>query len=182
MGAVQSSNNHPRRSVATADPTEYNVKAIAELEKEALHERSTTERISDVITGFAGSITCLIIHIVIFATWAVVNLDLVPGIRPFDPFPFGILTLVVSSEGVFLAIFILISQNRMTRLSDRRAHLDLQISMLAEQEMTLMLRLQQRLCEHFGLEVEEAKEEAQRLMQKTNVQQLVNDLEEELPS
>jgi uncharacterized membrane protein len=105
----------------------------------------------------------------------------VPGVAAFDPFPFGILTLIVSSEGVFLAIFILISQNRMTRLSDKRAHLDLQVNMLTEQEMTMMLRMQQRLCEHLGVDVDVVREEAQQLLEETDVHRVVSSLEEKLP-
>ena len=169
-------------SVATADPTEYNVEAIARLEHEALHARSAAEKTSDAITRFTGSMAFVVLHVLLFASWVAVNLGWIPGVEPFDPFPFGILTLIVSAEGVFLAIFILVSQNRMTRQADRRAHLDLQVSILAEQELTMMLRMQQRLCEHLGLEVESVKEEAHRLMEKTDVQKLVDDLDEKLPN
>lgn len=175
-------NIHDTGSVATADPTQYNVEAIAKLEHEALHERSAAERVSDTITKISGSVTFVVLHIVLFVVWGVVNLNLIPGVAAFDPFPFGILTLIVSSEGVFLAIFILISQNRMSRQADRRAHLDLQVSMLSEQELTMMLRMQQRLCEHFGVEVETIKKEAQQLMEETDVRELVEELEEKLPS
>jgi uncharacterized membrane protein len=102
-------------SVADADPTEYNVEAIARLEQEALHHRSLAERVSDAITGFTGSVPFLIFHILLFSFWIIANLNWIPEIRAFDPFPFGVLTLIVSTEGVFLAIFILISQNRMSR-------------------------------------------------------------------
>jgi uncharacterized membrane protein len=141
-------------AVATADPMAYNVEAIAKLEHKELHGRSSGEKVSNAV----------------------------PGFPPFDPFPFGILTLIVSSEGVFLAIFILISQNRMTRQSDKRAHLDLQVNMLSEQEMTMMLRMQRRLCEHFGVEVDTVKEEAKQLLEETDVHRLVNTLEEKLPA
>lgn len=179
MGAVKEYGHPP--AVATADPTAYNVEAIARLEQEALHHRSLTERVSDAITRVTGSMTFVGLHVLLFAAWVLINLDLIPGVRPFDPFPFGILTLIVSTEGVFLAIFILISQNRMSRQADRRAHLDLQVSMLAEQELTMMLRMQQRLCEHLGIDVEPVKQEAERLMQRTDVQRLVEELEEKLP-
>ncbi len=168
-------------SVATADPTEYNVEAIARMEQEALLQRTLAERLSDAITGFTGSMTFVVMHVLLFVAWVLINLNLVPGVAAFDPFPFGILTLIVSAEGVFLAIFILISQNRMTRQSDRRAHLDLQVSMLAEQEMTLMLRMQQRLCEHLGVKVDNVREEAKRLMDETDVDRLVDELEEKMP-
>jgi uncharacterized membrane protein len=168
-------------SVATLDPTKNNVEAIAKLEKEALHHRTAAERISDAITKFIGSMACVLLHVVWFAVWVLVNLNLIPGVSPFDPFPFGILTLIVSAEGVLLAIFILVSQNRMTRQSDRRAHLDLQVSMLAEQELTLMLQMQQRICKQLGIDVEGPKEEVQQFAQMTDVQHLVDELKEQLP-
>jgi len=167
--------------VATSDPMAYNVDAIAKLEHQELHRRSSGEKVSDFFVSLMGSLPFLIFHIIWFAAWFIVNLNALPGIAPFDPFPFGILTLIVSSEGVFLAIFILISQNRMTRLSDKRAHLDLQVNMLTEQEMTMMLRMQQRLCEHLGLEVDAVKEEAQQLLEETDVRRVVSSLEEKLP-
>lgn len=168
-------------SVATADPTEYNVEAIARLEQEALVARTAAERVSDVITKFIGSMTFVALHILLFVIWAVVNLNLIAGITAFDPFPFGILTLIVSTEGVFLAIFILIRQNRMSRQADRRMHLSLQVSMLAEQELTMLLRMQQKLCDHLGVEVESVKTEAQQLMEETDVEKLEGDLKEKLP-
>src|SRR5664279_6608166 len=74
------------------------------------------------------------------------NLHVIPGFRAFDPFPFGILALVVSSESVFLTIFVLISQSRLSRQSERRSHLDLQVGMLSEQELTTILQMLQKLC------------------------------------
>ncbi len=168
-------------SVATADPMAYNIEAIAKLEHKELHRRSAGEKVSDFFVSLIGSMPFLVFHITWFAVWFAINLNLFPGIPAFDPFPFGILTLIVSAEGVFLAIFILISQNRMTRQSDKRAHLDLQISILAEQEMTMMLRMQQKLCEHMGVEVSDIKAEARHLLEETDVRRLVSTLEKKLP-
>lgn len=169
-------------SIADLDPAAYNVEAMARVEHEALHQRTTAERVSGAITRFTGSMMFLVFQVMLFVFWVVVNLGLTPGVELFDPFPFGVLTLIVSAEGVFLAIFILISQNRMTRQADRRAHLDLQISMLAEQELTMILRLQQRLCRRLGVEVENEKEEVTQLMQRTDVQRIMDDIDEKLPT
>jgi uncharacterized membrane protein len=168
--------------VAGADPMRYNIEAIAKLEQDALEERSAAEYLSDIITRITGSIGFVIFHVLLFAFWFAVNLDFIPGVSAFDPFPFGILTLIVSAEGVFLSIFILISQNRITRQADRRAHLDLQINLLTEREITLMLRMQKILCEHFGLEYENAREETNRLMEEMNVENLVSQLAEKMPT
>ena len=82
----------------------------------------------------------VVFHLLLFGVWFMVNLGLTP-LRPFDTFPFGILTLIVSAEGVLLAIFVLVSQNRMSRQANQRAHLNLQIGLLAEQETTKLLAL-----------------------------------------
>jgi len=129
-----------------------NVRTIAKLERDALLRRSAAERIGDRVASVAGSATFAILHIGWFAGWILVNVGVVPGVPVFDPYPFNFLTLVVSLEAIFLSIFVLISQNRLTRQADRRAHLDLQINLLAEQEATMTLRLLQRICRHLGLE------------------------------
>lgn len=164
-----------------ADPFENNVEVIARLEQQALHERSAGEKFSDEITRLTGNIFFVAFHVLLFGVWAVWNTGLIPGVTPFDPFPFGILTLIVSSEGVFLALFILISQNRMSRQADRRAHLALQVSMLAEQELTTLLRMQKRMSEHLGVRSDEIHVEAERMMTNTDVESIVQGLEERLP-
>ena len=126
--------NNPAPNDALRTPTHYNIAAISRLEHDALDRRTVIERISDAIARFIGSLAFLSVQVIFFVIWATVNLEPLRGMKPFDPFPFGVLALIVSSESVFLAIFVLISQNRMSRQSERRAHLDLQVSMLAEQE------------------------------------------------
>src|SRR5437868_10372925 len=91
------------RSTPTLDPTKNNVEAIARLEEEALLSRSFAERISDAVVKAIGTATFLAIHLVGFGLWVVINLGWAP-VPVFDPFPFGILTLVVSAEGVLLCI------------------------------------------------------------------------------
>ena len=75
----------------------------------------------------------------------------VPGVRPFDPFPYVGLSTIVSLEAIFLSLFILVSQNRASRRADERAHLDLQVNLLSEREATKMLQLLQALCAYHGL-------------------------------
>ena len=177
--------SHVKTSGTTnrASPTlpTRNIRAIARLEHEALHQRSVTDRVSDSITRFAGSSLFILIHIIWFTIWIVLNLGRVNGIHPFDPYPFTFLTMVVSLEAIFLSIFVLISQNRMTHQADRRAHLDLQINLLAEQENTMMLRMLESLCERQGIKPEPLKEEIQSLFEKTDVHALMHELEKQLP-
>jgi uncharacterized membrane protein len=70
-----------------------------------------------------------------------------PRITEFDPFPFGLLTMIVSLEAIFLSTFVLISQNRMSALSEKRAELDLQVNMLAEQKAAKTLELLEHVAQ-----------------------------------
>jgi uncharacterized membrane protein len=164
-----------------ANPTQSNIEAISKLEHEALGRRSATERASDSIVKWVGNPTFFLIQIVLVAVWSTVNLNLIPGLKAFDPFPFGILALLISSESVCLTIFVLISQNRMARQAEKRSHLDLQVSMLAEQELTTSLQMLQKLCQHMGVDVKSATQEVQGFSKTTDMHKLATELEEKLP-
>jgi hypothetical protein len=84
-------------------------------------------------------------------------------------------------EAIFLSIFVLISQNRMSRLADRRSHLDLQIDLLAEQEVTTILRSLQRIQDHLGIQSPRTEEDEDRHLERTDVRQLVKELQQKLP-
>jgi uncharacterized membrane protein len=169
------------KNSANAHPTEFNIAAIAKLEQDALSSRSRTERASDAITKFVGSFAFLLLHVFFVGAWTFTNLGLVRGLKPFDPFPFGVLSLVVSSEAVFLTIFVLISQNRMARRAEKRAHLDLQVGMLAEQELTTLLQMQQKICQHLGVSVIEEKKEVKDFEKATDVHELARELDQQIP-
>jgi uncharacterized membrane protein len=172
---------NPLPRQAAANPTQYNVEAIAKLEHDALSRRTPTERVSDAITRLVGNVGFLLGQLIFLAVWSMLNLHLIPRFREFDPFPFGMLALIVSSESVFLTIFVLISQNRMSRQSERRSHLDLQVSMLSEQELTTILQMLHKLCEHMGVDVNSTKQEVQSFSKTTDVHKLANELDDKLP-
>jgi uncharacterized membrane protein len=158
-----------------------NIRAIAELEHRALHERGPTDRLSDAISRATGSAPFAIGHVIGFGVWFLLNARWVPGLEPFDPFPFSFLTLVVSLEAIFLSVFVLMSQNRMTRQAEKRSHLDLQVDMLAEQELTAILRMVQGLCEKHGVEVLFRDDHLEELVKETDVHTVAAALEERLP-
>src|ERR1700675_8573 len=166
---------------AAANPTQFNIDAIAKLEHDARDRRTPTERVSDVITKLVGNMGFLLAHLILISGWCLLNLRVIPGLKAFDPFPFGVLALVVSSESVFLTIFVLISQSQMARQSERRSHLDLQVDILSEQELTTMLRMLQKLCQHMGVNVDSSKQQAQSFSKTTDVHKLASELEEKLP-
>lgn len=169
----------PRRS--PENPTQYNIEAIAKLEHDAVARRTPSERVSEVITKLVGNMGFLVVQVVLISSWSLANLHLLPGLKPFDPFPFGILALIVSSESVFLTIFVLISQGRMARQAERRSHLDLQVGMLSEQELTTILQMLQKLCHHLGVDVDSSKQEVQAFSKTTDVHQLASELQDKLP-
>lgn len=160
-------------------PVNRDVETVARLERQSLLRRSRGERVSDAIVGAVGTVWFTAGHLVAVALWVLVNVGAIPGVRPFDPFPFGILTLGVSAEGVFLALFILISQNRMMRMAEDRAHLHLQVSALAEHEATKMLQMLEAI--HVRLGLGEADEEVRELAGETQLDDLAEKLNRELP-
>ena len=127
------------------------IETVAALERQSLEQRSRGEQIGDVVSAHTGTMFMVVLHAALFAAWIVLNEGLVPGVRPFDPFPFGLLTLIVSLEAIFLSLFLLISQNRLTRQADRRAELDLQVNLLIETETTKMLVIMDRICRKLGI-------------------------------
>ena len=165
---------------ATTESAQQNIETIARLEHEAIETRSRGERLSDVFTRFMGSMTFVVLHLIWLAVWFAWNLGAF-GLEPFDPFPFGILTLIVSTEGVILAIFVLISQNRMSRLANQRAHLNLQISLLSEQETTKILQRLKTIADHLDIRETERDEEIERLSQSTHLEVLAEELKRSLP-
>ena len=161
---------------ASADQlTQRNVEAILQLEKAAKEERTGSDLVAENVANFCGSMTFVWVHVVWFGLWILINL--IPGIKHIDPFPFTFLTLVVSLEAIFLSTFILISQNHDTRISERRNHLDLQINLLSEQENTKMIGMLQAIADKVGADMSQDPH-LQALSQETEPERLVKQIEE----
>jgi uncharacterized membrane protein len=129
--------------MSQGDIMRKNITAVMKAQREVSQARTTQGRIADAITTFSGSMAFVYIHAIWFGFWILLNVGLihVPRISEFDPFPFGLLTLIVSLEAIFLSTFVLISQNRLAQASERRAELDLQVNLLAEQKATKVLEM-----------------------------------------
>jgi uncharacterized membrane protein len=163
-------------------PMQRNVSAVAHLEQQHLLERSFTDRVSDALTQATGSTPFVVLHAGFFAAWILINTGSMGRFAPFDPYPFSFLTLVVSLEAIFLSVFVLMSQNRMTRIADQRARLDLQIDLLAERELTMLLRMLRALCEKEGVCEGSLQSELRDLLKDTDVDALASKLDENMPS
>lgn len=130
---------------------EQNIHTIVHSRQLVASQRNGEERLADAITDFSGRMYFVYFHIVWFAVWILINLGYL-GIKPFDPYPFGLLTMIVSLEAIFLSTFVLISQNRLSAEADRRADLDLQIGLLAEHELTRVLKMLDQIQDKMGIE------------------------------
>ena len=96
--------------------------------------------IADAITSFSGRMIFANVHILWFGLWILLNTGHF-GVRVFDPFPYGVLTMIVFPEAIFLSTFVLISQNRLGEETERRAGLDLHIGLLTEHQLTRVLQM-----------------------------------------
>jgi uncharacterized membrane protein len=140
------------RSPDLARVVDRNIRALLLHRREEEVSRSGQERIADLVTRFTGSMRFVYIHLVLFGSWIFINLGWIPGVPRFDP-SFVVLAMVASVEAIFLSTFVLISQNRMSALADKRADLDLQISLLSEHEITRIITVVTAMAERMGLEI-----------------------------
>jgi uncharacterized membrane protein len=111
--------------------------------------RRPFERLGDWISRYAGSAGSIVFHLLWFTIWIVVNTGLTP-FEAFDPFPFGLLTMVVSLEAIFLSIFVLMTQNRESHIAEVREELTLQVILRMEAEVTKTLQLVAGLFTRLG--------------------------------
>lgn len=159
-----------------SDVAARNVAEIAGLEQRESQELPRSDRISIAVTSRVGTLWATLIHLTLFVTWCLWNLFGPEPLR-FDPYPFGLLTMMVSMEGVLIACLVLVSQNRMSVQSDQRDRLNLQVDLLAEQEMTMVLRMLSRIGDKLGVHPTDREQHAtQQLMEETNIYQLMEEL------
>jgi uncharacterized membrane protein len=127
-----------------------NVEALVKRRQQEKARTGLQERIADAITAFAGSMKFVYLHLAIYGLWILVNLGWLPLLPPFDP-TFVVLAMVASVEAIFISTFVMISQNRMARIADQRADLDLQISLLSEHEITRLVTLVTEIAQRMDL-------------------------------
>lgn len=120
-------------------------------EAQALKQRSFIMRFADDLTNTFSSVPFLIANVVWFIVWILLNTGFVGGVEPFDPFPFGLLTMIVSLEAIVLAIVILVSQNRQAYVTSVREELHMQVNLIAEEEITKALKMLAEIREKLGI-------------------------------
>jgi uncharacterized membrane protein len=141
---------------ALSNVLERNIRTILRLRAQADRARGLQDRIADTITNFSGHLVFVYVHILWFGGWILMNTGSF-GVKPFDPFPYGLLTMVVSLEAIFLSTFVLISQNRLGEDAENRADLNLQIALLTENEVTRVLQMLDAIQDKMGIENDQDK-------------------------
>ncbi|MBN3957327.1 DUF1003 domain-containing protein [Nostoc sp. NMS8] len=152
-----------------------NIRTLIRLRLQAANKRNLQDRIADMITSFSGHIVFVYVHIVWFGAWIVLNTGRI-GVHPFDPFPYGLLTMVVSLEAIFLSTFVLISQNRLSEESEYRTNLNLQIALLTEHEVTRVLQMLDAIQDKMGIDNDEDSELAD-LEMETKPEDVLTEIE-----
>lgn len=168
-------------SSATPPSAQANIRTIVQLEEEALKSRTVADRVSDSIANFVGSMPFVVLHLAWFGVWAAINVGVISKSLKFDPYPFALLCMLVSLEGVLLSTFVLIKQNRMSQRADQRSHLDLQINLLSEREITKILQLQRLICQQLGIAEAATDHEVVELSTVTAVDNIAREVLEKMP-
>jgi len=149
--------DHAEDNPALNKVIERNIRTIIRLRLKAARERTVHDRVADTITSLSGRMGFAYVHIVWFGLWIILNTGRV-GVPAFDPFPYGLLTMIVSLEAIFLSTVVLISQNRLSGEIERRADLDLHIGLLTEHEVTRVLQMLDAIQRKMGIEDDESSE------------------------
>lgn len=152
---------------------------IKSMKTKADAKRTISEKIADGIAKYSGSLTFLAFNIIWFLFWILINLGVIPGVKAFDPYPFGLLTMIVSLEAIILATFVLIAQNRQDQVDDLREEVDLQVDIITEQELTKLLRILTIFLEKNGFDFKNDKE-LESMLKVTNMEKIETALEKQI--
>lgn len=137
-------------------------------------EKTWTDEIADFCTMVFGSVWFLLVNAFLFIGWIVLNIPEF-GFIPFDPFPFGLLTMAVSLEAIFLSIIVLISQNRQSKIADIRQRVNFEVDVRAEDEITKILKMVSEIQDHLGIKKKDA--ELNRMEKRTDISDIQKKVE-----
>jgi len=142
-------------------------------------KRTVMEKMADAMTSRFGSNTFLLLNAIVFVLWVLINTDQIKGVAPFDPFPFNLLTTVVSLEAIMLAIFVLISQNRTSKVDDLREETHLQLNLISEREITKLMKMMALLLEKQGVDLSQDPE-LKKMLRPISEEEIEKRLEREI--
>jgi len=156
-----------------------NIDRIIRVEEDALERRSRGEAMVDAVGGFVGTVPFVLLQILAWVAWVTVNSGRV-GVAAFDPFPFPLASAITSFEAVLIAAFVLVKQNRISAIVDRRDHLDLQVNLRTERQATQIIQMVDRLSAHVGLQ-HDHDANGRELGQNVAIEHFVDELHRRLP-
>ncbi|MFZ3011545.1 MAG: DUF1003 domain-containing protein [Minisyncoccia bacterium] len=160
-------NEEPRKKIFRS------IKAKADV------KRTKIEKMADWMTAKFGSSGFLWFNATFFVIWVLVNTGQIKWVKMFDPFPFSLLTMLVSLEAIFLAIFVLISQNRTVKIDDLREETSLQLSLIAQKENIKLLKMMALLLEKQGIDLSQDPE-LQKMLRPLSEEEIERRLEKEI--
>lgn len=172
---MTTSNTSQAPKPISEQPEKITRHSLAEgLRSQIKFEKTWMDEIADFCTNVFGSVWFLLLNATLFIGWIAVNIPAF-GFVPFDPFPFGLLTMAVSLEAIFLSIIVLISQNRQSRIADIRQRVNFEVDVRAEDEITKILKMLGEIQEHLGIRKKDA--ELARMEKKTNISAIQKKIE-----
>lgn len=151
----------------------YSIKAKADA------KRTMVEKLADFMTATFGSIKFLVVNVIVFVLWILINTGQIKGISPFDPYPFIHLTTIVSLEAIILAIFVLISQNRNLKLDELREETNLKINIISEKENIKIMKMLVILLNKNGVDLSQDPE-LKKLLKPVSEEEIEKRLEKEI--
>ena len=155
-------------------------KAFRAIKAQHASNRSQMEIWADRMIGVASATPFLVVHVLIFIAWIAWNIPAL-GLPQFDPYPYGMLTTIVSLEAIFLSIFVLMTQSRESRIGELREELTLQVNLRMEEEITKTLHLVAGLYARLGLQLAEDPE-LRAMLEPLDPKKIENDLTEQINS
>jgi uncharacterized membrane protein len=158
-----------------------NIDAIIEAEQAADRRRTRSEAIYETVGSSIGTLSFVAFQLIGTILWVVINAGLMAPVRPFDPFPFPILNQIIALEAVLMTAFVLMKQNRMSKLADRRAHLSLQINLLTERETTKIIGMLLEIGKRFDIQHKVLDEETSQLSRLLTIEKLIEALHNKFP-
>jgi uncharacterized membrane protein len=169
--------DHKDDNPALSTVIQQNIRKIIQVRKKAIREQSVQDRIANAMTSFSGSMAFFYVHIAWFLVWFILNTGHL-GITPFDPYPYGFLTMVVSLEAIFLATFVLISQNLLAKETERLTDLGLHTGLLTEHELTRVLHMLHGIQDKLGIASDEDSNlAAADLEMETRLEDVLSEIE-----
>ncbi len=155
---------------------------IAKHEQEFLARRTSSEKLGDSMAAFIGSLTFVLLHVMLAAIWVIWNVFPGSASMRFDSFPFPLLDTVLAFEAIFVASFILMRQSRTSRRTEERDQLMLQVLLLTEREITANLGMMRHVATRMGLHEVAGNEEVSRLSEQTSIDDVAQIISESLPA